>query len=338
MADDEELEYTLLNKREVLVYQIPPASSSSGHKADDWKKCIWRGRCRIVGKGSDLSIKMIDATSGQLFAQCAIPGGDSEKYVERVIDSSRYFVLKITNGARHAFIGLGFEDRNDAFDFNCTLADFKSTWVDRDKQVEELPKSNEPTKDLSLKEGQKITISLAGVGGRKREAKAELTGGGGGFSGLLAPPPSSGQSRRQAAAGAPTSEPLGGASALPTMVAPVPAGAQAQDDFFGDFDDFQGAAGSTAAFGAPTPAAAPVGGGSSVALDGMLGQLHLGAPGPAMAQPAAQPLMLAEQGGFDIFSGLGASAPTSHASKQQEVLVQRKVGGNDPFDEFDIFK
>ena len=35
---------------------------------------------------------------------------------------------------RHAFIGLGFEDRNDAFDFNCTLSDFKSTWIDREKE------------------------------------------------------------------------------------------------------------------------------------------------------------------------------------------------------------
>ncbi|CAK9086163.1 Uncharacterized protein At1g03900, partial [Durusdinium trenchii] len=98
--DDDELEYTLLNKREVLVYQIPPASSSTGHKADDWKKCIWRGRLRIAGKGKDLSVKLLDGGSGNLFAQCAIPNGDYTNYVERVVDSSRYFVLKITNGDR----------------------------------------------------------------------------------------------------------------------------------------------------------------------------------------------------------------------------------------------
>merc|ERR1719464_1616399 len=105
---------------------------------------------------------MIEPSCGQLFAECMIPGGDYDKYVERVIDSSRYFVLKITNGQRHAFIGLGFEDRNDAFDFNCTLSDFKSTWVDRDKQAEELaaPVEQQPAKDLSLKEGQKITVNL----------------------------------------------------------------------------------------------------------------------------------------------------------------------------------
>eukprot|EP00435_Cladocopium_sp_Y103_P070834 s274_g36.t1 len=104
--DDDDLEYTLLNKREVLVYQIPPASSSTGHKADDWKKCIWRGRLRIAGKGKDLSIKLLEG-GGNLFAQCAIPGGDYNSYVERVIDSSRYFVLKISNGDRVSNFGSG---------------------------------------------------------------------------------------------------------------------------------------------------------------------------------------------------------------------------------------
>merc|ERR1719464_2475617 len=136
---------------------------------------------------------MIEPSCGQLFAECMIPGGDFEKFVERVIDSSRYFVLKITNGQRHAFIGLGFEERNDAFDFNCTLSDFKNTWVDRDKQVEENPEAAEPAKDLSLKEGQKITINLKNLGiegrTRRREEGAQASAGGAAaFPGLLAPP------------------------------------------------------------------------------------------------------------------------------------------------------
>lgn len=195
--DDEELEYTLLNKRDVLIYQIPPASSSAGHKADDWKKCIWRGRLRIIGKGKDLTIKMLDGSDGKLFAQCVVPEGAYENYVEKVIDSSRYFVLKITNGQRHAFIGLGFEDRNDAFDFNVTLNDFKSTFVDKEVVP---PPDLGPTKDLSLKEGQKITVNLKGLEGRRR--REENTGGGTGFTGVLAPPPSSGgQSRRHQSGG-----------------------------------------------------------------------------------------------------------------------------------------
>merc|ERR1719162_1377246 len=133
------MEFMVLRKDDVMVYQIPPVNSSSGHKADEWKTCIWRGSCRLVGKGKDMIIKMVDANDGKLFAQCQIPNGEWEKYVERTIDSSRYFVLKIMNGQRHAFIGLGFGDRNDAFDFNCSLHDFKTTFVEREAAVNAMP-------------------------------------------------------------------------------------------------------------------------------------------------------------------------------------------------------
>jgi hypothetical protein len=43
-----------------------------------------------------------------------------------VTDSGRYFVLKIVNEqGRHAFIGIAFNERNDAFDFNVALQEHK---------------------------------------------------------------------------------------------------------------------------------------------------------------------------------------------------------------------
>lgn len=330
---DDELEFTLFNKRDVLVYQIPPSSSSTGHKADEWKKCIWRGRCRMVGKGKELTIMMLDASNGQLFAQCVIPNGDHDKFVERAVDSSRYFVLKVTNGQRHAFIGLGFEDRNDAFDFNCCLSDFKTTYVDRDRDKSGEHKIQEPAKDLSLKEGQKIVVNLRGIGGggdhQKRRGTTPQTGSG--FGGVVAPPPpSAGRSRRQQPAVG-----LGGppdisdhlfdtSSTASTTVVPQPAppapAVSAPDDFFHDFADFQSAAAATSKANVTRPVEK-----SSIEFDSGLGQFN--------STPARKPVAYAQESSvtelFDPFAGL-SSTPT----KIERPASQNTAHGRDPFDIF----
>ncbi|CAK9059300.1 unnamed protein product [Durusdinium trenchii] len=192
MADerDPDVEYVLLNKRDAKVYKVPPAASASGHKASDWQEAIWRGNLRIVARGTELSIRLLDSSSGNLFAQCVIPDGLYEHYVERVVDSSRYWVLKIVNGPRHAFIGFGFSERNDAFDFNACLADFKATFIDKVHEAKAAEAM--PTKDLSLKEGETIKVSLPGKGARRREVKAGYPAG------LLAPPPATSTSVQDA--------------------------------------------------------------------------------------------------------------------------------------------
>ena len=73
-----------------------------------------------------------------VFAKCPVKEGSVEKgvYTKRpvikyvtwcpVTDSGRYFVLKITNAnGQHAFIGMAFNERNDAFDFNVALQEHK---------------------------------------------------------------------------------------------------------------------------------------------------------------------------------------------------------------------
>jgi len=61
-----------------------------------------------------------DKSTGELFADCPISEYPT-KDIESVSDSSRYFVLRIQNQGRSAFIGVGFADRGDSFDFNVAL-------------------------------------------------------------------------------------------------------------------------------------------------------------------------------------------------------------------------
>jgi len=221
------MEYVLLNKKDAKVFKVPPATSASGHKAGDWGDAIWVGNVRLVGRGKDLYIKLLERSGGNLFAQCVIPNGEHEKYCEKVTDSSRYWVLKVVNGQRHAFLGFGFSDRNDAFDFTCCLQDFKSTFVDKDKEAEANAAALEaPMKDMSLKEGETFKVNIAALeGGSRRQRPAESSSGGGLFK--LAPPP-----------------PAGGVQAVvPTLAAPPAPAAAVQEDFadFGDFGDFASA-------------------------------------------------------------------------------------------------
>mmetsp|Transcript_7209 Transcript_7209/g.15707 ORF Transcript_7209/g.15707 Transcript_7209/m.15707 type:complete len:743 (-) Transcript_7209:269-2497(-) len=161
----------LFHKREVMVYRVPPAASAAGHKAGDWSASIWKGRLEVVATGAELAIRMLESSSGELFAQCLVPSGEQHKFVEPVTDSSRYFVLKICNGQRHALIGLGFEQQNDAFDFKCVLSDFKRSSVAVDREVA-AESADTPSRDLSLKEGEKLTVSLKGLQTRRREGAA----------------------------------------------------------------------------------------------------------------------------------------------------------------------
>lgn len=93
-----------------------------------------------------------------VFAICQVTDDAS---VERTLDSGRYFVLKITNQqGRHAFIGIAFNERNDAFDFNVALSEFKNELEREEKASKIFSPASGPPIDLSIKEGEKIKIKL----------------------------------------------------------------------------------------------------------------------------------------------------------------------------------
>ncbi|XP_033113597.1 adaptin ear-binding coat-associated protein 2-like [Anneissia japonica] len=188
MADYESV---LCVKPEAFVYKIPPRATNRGYRAADWKldQPDWTGRLKVIAKGKSCFVKLEDKSTGELFAECPVDAHPGMA-VEGVMDSSRYFVLRIQDGTgRKAFIGVGFADRGDSFDFNVALQDhFK--WIKQEKKIEDEQKQAAldpgPKLDLGFKEGQTITINL---GTKKAAARPRGSGMSGGAPGLLPPPP-----------------------------------------------------------------------------------------------------------------------------------------------------
>lgn len=201
--EEEAFEHTLLVVREVSVFKIPPRTTSGGYKCGEWLQTdkIWTGRLRVVSCGDRCEIRLEDPGSGDLFAACFVLPGQRESAVETVLDSSRYFVLRIEDGrGKHAFVGLGFGERNEAFDFNVALSDHEK-YVKREQDKETGGEEADdgqidihPAVNRRLKEGETIRINVknkpstgsgmlssAGLsGGATEKPKASM---------LLAPPP-----------------------------------------------------------------------------------------------------------------------------------------------------
>ncbi|XP_005099308.1 adaptin ear-binding coat-associated protein 1 [Aplysia californica] len=222
---DTAYERVLCVKNEVLVYKIPPRPSNRGYRADEWKLDApdWTGRLRIVSLEKELFLKLEDKNSGELFAQCpvdAYPG----IAVEPVMDSSRYFVIRIKDGSgRSAFIGIGFHDRSDSFDLNVAIQDhFK--WLKQEAEEASNAKSLEaaPKLDLGFKEGQTIRLNLGTKKGdaRPRNKPAAKSGGALGFlppppGGVRIPPPSGASSASSSSSSSSSPQP-----AASHMIAP----------------------------------------------------------------------------------------------------------------------
>ena len=237
------LESTLLTCPEVFVYRIPPMMTSGGHRAEDWNLASPLETCSLVVKRVDSSC-FLDlrsekpkpdgppgATEPHLFAKChiALDFDDETKkiehWVEAVVDSSRYSVIRISDDrtGREAHIGMGFRERNDAVNFKMALQEYENA-LRRERKAEAMHLAYEKTLEgsgaegagegaaaagapggdsltppssgggpalpavskLTLKEGEKIHVKLKGAASKDGGTRR---GSGHGLSGRKAPPP-----------------------------------------------------------------------------------------------------------------------------------------------------
>ncbi|KDQ10591.1 hypothetical protein BOTBODRAFT_490791 [Botryobasidium botryosum FD-172 SS1] len=212
---DDDIESILFVCREVSVFRVPPRASNAGYRAQDWGDLgapLWKGRMRIVETSSACAIRLEDATtdlfSGEVFAQA--PYDSTGASVEATLDSSRYFVLRVEDSGKKAYIGVGFTERTESFDFNVALQDYTKrqkallnpqTPTDESSSSASPHLPTGPKKDYSLQPGQTFSINIphgikktgGGIGGHKSVGSGG-GGGGGGFP-LLPPPPSANKKR-----------------------------------------------------------------------------------------------------------------------------------------------
>ncbi|CAB9506419.1 ear-binding coat-associated protein 2 [Seminavis robusta] len=173
----------LLSAEEVYLYKIPPLKTAGGHRAEDWNLATPLKTCSLLVEQHGDKLLLLfrhlqdpdDPNSIQIFAQSTIDLSSSstnqpqklslEYFVENVVDSSRYFVVRILDerSGREARIGFGFRDRDEATDFRESLQFFVKS-IKRREEAEQakqhFAKEYDNNQNLSLQEGQKIHINL----------------------------------------------------------------------------------------------------------------------------------------------------------------------------------
>ncbi|KAM6548805.1 hypothetical protein CsatB_020481 [Cannabis sativa] len=164
--DTEALELVLYQVSECYVYMIPPRKTAASYRADEWdvNKWAWQGVLKVSSKGEECIIRLEDKETGELYARAFLRNGEPHP-VEPVIDSSRYFVLRVEENIdgrlRHAFIGIGFRERTEAYDFQAALHDHMK-YLDKKKTAEKMEQEFQRTSsvDYSLKDGETLVLQL----------------------------------------------------------------------------------------------------------------------------------------------------------------------------------
>ncbi|KAK2616838.1 hypothetical protein QQS21_000215 [Conoideocrella luteorostrata] len=166
----------------VHVYNIPPLTSMKGHSAASWTadpaRHIFTARLRVVETAYETSaesklkvdVVLEDASNGQLFAAAPYTGSSA---VEPVLDSSRFFALTVRDPqGRKATLGIGFEERSEAFDLAVALQEARRSLGLEGVQRRESGGKEESKRDYSLKEGETITVNIGKKLGRRREPES----------------------------------------------------------------------------------------------------------------------------------------------------------------------
>jgi hypothetical protein len=171
LEDPEVIERVRCTIHDAHVFKLPPRVTAGGWRGADWDQEVWQGTLKVVERGDLTVVLLVNKANGAIFAVCPVKDGA----VDRCVDSSRYFVLRVENEkGQHIFIGLAFNERNDAFDFNTSLEDARR---EKEAEANPVPMETGPAKDYSIKEGEKIHIAVSKVGNKPSGRRASASAG-----------------------------------------------------------------------------------------------------------------------------------------------------------------
>lgn len=120
---------------ECFVYRVPPRKMGSrGYRADAWDLAKPALTCRLeIADAKEIcQVKLFDKKTNKLAACSEIiieEKGERSKlgfFLEAVVDSSRYYVLRVEDKKtkRVIYLGLGFRKRPDSSNFFESIQDF----------------------------------------------------------------------------------------------------------------------------------------------------------------------------------------------------------------------
>jgi adaptin ear-binding coat-associated protein 1/2 len=138
------------------VFRLP---AENPLKSEDWEgRHIWTGAVKVAVVNASVEVRLVDSETGAVFGTCPVSEDpDAPKSVQQAVDSSRCFVLRVVNGAQHAYVGINFQERSDAFSFNVAL-------TERKKHLQPVQGLSTPAhlENMALKSGEVLHVDIAG--------------------------------------------------------------------------------------------------------------------------------------------------------------------------------
>lgn len=149
------VERILFENNQVKIFKNPKKrETDQTYKAASWPlhSPNWRGSLQVIASDdNELFINMDETETGVSFGKCLI-----DKYpgpaVETVVDSSRYFVLRFFNNiGQTAYLGIGFENRNESSEFSAAIQNYFKKPSPKKKTSPKKDAENNACKELVLK-------------------------------------------------------------------------------------------------------------------------------------------------------------------------------------------